>query len=99
MGEPKNPHFYDFGIFEPSPSPKTNYVFLSLETPGYLKQSRKYGTMFEQIIVINLETLEIEKSEMLEQIWKRPAPKNDEKSLNKILNILDMRSISTDKPN
>ena len=31
---------------------------------------------------------------MLEQIWKRRAPTNDEESFKQILEILDMRSIS-----
>ena len=37
MGETKTPHFYDFGIFEPVTNPQ-NQLFLSLETPGDLKE-------------------------------------------------------------
>ena len=40
MGETKTPHFYDFGIFEPVTKPQ-NQLFLSLETPGHLKQFRQ----------------------------------------------------------
>ena len=36
MGEPQTPHFYDLGTFERVPEPQ-NQLFLSLETPGYLK--------------------------------------------------------------
>ena len=34
MGEPKTPHFYDFGIFEPVTKPQND--FLCFETPGRL---------------------------------------------------------------
>ena len=40
MGEPKNPHFYNFGIFERVPGPQ-NQLFLSLETPWYLNTIKK----------------------------------------------------------
>ena len=40
MGEPQTPHVYDFGIFERAPKPQ-NKLFLSLETPGYLKEITK----------------------------------------------------------
>ena len=40
MGEAQTPHFYDFGIFEPVTKPQ-NQLFLSLQTPGHLKESRK----------------------------------------------------------
>ena len=38
--------------------------------------------------------MEIQKFDLLDQIWKRQAPQNDDDPLNKILEILDMESIS-----
>ena len=47
MGETQTPHFYDFWIFEPVTKPQ-NQQFLSLETPGHLKQIKKTpGTFFK----------------------------------------------------
>ena len=40
MGEPPNPHFYDFGVFERFPEPQ-NQLFLSLETPEHLEKQKK----------------------------------------------------------
>ena len=40
MGEAQTPHFHDFGIFEPVTKPQNQY-YLSLETPGHLKQIKK----------------------------------------------------------
>ena len=40
MGEPENPHFYDFGISEPATKPQ-HQLFLSLETPRYPKNQEK----------------------------------------------------------
>ena len=40
MGEAHTPHFYDVGICEPIVKPQ-NQLRLSLETPGYIKKSRK----------------------------------------------------------
>ena len=40
MGEAKNPHVYDFGIFERVLGSQ-NQVFLCFETPRYLKQIKK----------------------------------------------------------
>ena len=37
MVETETPHFYDFGTFERVPGTQ-HQLFLSLETPGYLKQ-------------------------------------------------------------
>ena len=47
MGEAHTPHFYDVGICEPVVKPQ-NQLCLSLETPGYIKKSRKiFGTCFK----------------------------------------------------
>ena len=40
MGEPRNLHFYDFGIFGRVPEPQ-HQLILSLETPVYLNKSKK----------------------------------------------------------
>ena len=45
MGEPTNPHFYDFGIFGRVLEPQNQY-YLSLETPGHLnKKQEKYQSI------------------------------------------------------
>lgn len=49
MGEPENPHFYDFGIWGRVQTPKKH--FLSVETPGHLKTSRKFTGAFLQILI------------------------------------------------
>ena len=60
VGEPKNPHFCDFGIFEPVTKPQ-NQLFLSLETPGYLKQINKIpGTFSKNIMFANIGILAIQ---------------------------------------
>ena len=41
MGEPKNPHFYDFGIFEPVAEPQ-HQVFLFADTPEHIKIIKKH---------------------------------------------------------
>ena len=45
MGEPQNPHFYDFRTFERVLS-SPNHLFLSWETPGHLKQIKKNPHVF-----------------------------------------------------
>ena len=45
MGEPKNHHFYDFGIWGRVQTPQ-NQLLSSLETPGYLKFRRTPQTFF-----------------------------------------------------
>ena len=47
MGQAQTPHFYDFGIFEPVTEPQ-NQLFLSLETPGYLKKIKQIPGIFEK---------------------------------------------------
>ena len=60
MGELKNPHLYDFGIFGRVPEPQNQY-YLSLETPGYVKQFKKQlWIICENIIFIDV-ILEIHK--------------------------------------
>ena len=50
----KTPNFHEFGIFERVLEPQ-NQLFLFLETPGYLKQSRLISGIFlENMMFINL---------------------------------------------
>ena len=61
MGEPKTPHFYDFGTFERVPEPQ-NHLFSFLETAGYIKKSKKNpGTCSKNIVFANLKILEIKR--------------------------------------
>ena len=55
MGATKTPRFYDSRIFEPVAKPQ-NQLFLSLETPGYLKKSGNIpGTYLGYIVSEILE--------------------------------------------
>ena len=65
MGEPKHPHFYDFGIFGRVPEAQ-NQLCLSLETTGCLKQSKKIPGPFN-MIAISLKLLASESLKMLEK--------------------------------
>ena len=60
MGETKTPHFHDLGIFEPVTKPQ-NQPFLSLETPGPLKESRKSPKHFSNIMFYESRKLETPK--------------------------------------
>ena len=51
MGEPKTPHFYNFGISERVPGSQNQY-YLSLETPGHLNKSTKNQTFESTICMI-----------------------------------------------
>ena len=59
MGEPKSPHFYDFGTFEPVTKPQ-NQVFLSLETPEHQQKQGNAGPLFKNMILINLGILQLQ---------------------------------------
>ena len=96
MGESKNDHFYDFGIFERVPGSQ-NQLFSYLETPRYLNKSRRSLEHFENIIVINPNMSTIS----FLFFWKRQAQKKDEDPSKKILNLLDigrLRNQETKKP-
>ena len=56
MGEPQTPNFYDFGTFGRVPEPRNQY-YLSLETPGYLKQETA-PIIFKSIILENVKNVE-----------------------------------------
>ena len=49
MGEPQTPHFHDFRISGRVPGSQ-NQLFISLETPGYLKQIKKIPGIFSKIL-------------------------------------------------
>ena len=92
MGETKNLHFYDSGIFERVPE-RPNQIFVSFETPGYLKQIKKHPSdIFERICCYQ----DFGKS-IFCQFWKRWAPNNEEDPSKQFLNISDMRSICSRK--
>ena len=55
MKEPKKPHFFDFGISGRVPEPR-NQLFLSLETPGYLK-TKKNSNLFETYYSYNFQNI------------------------------------------
>ena len=59
MGETKNHHFYDLGIFEPTTKPQ-NQQFLSSETPGHLKQIKTKPKPFVKDMFINLGILKLQ---------------------------------------
>ena len=48
-------------------------------------------------MLMSLKKIKMKNSDIWEQIWKRPGPKNDEDPSNKILKILNMGPISTRK--
>ena len=91
LGEATTPHFYDFGIFGGAPEPQ-NQLFVSLETPDYLKRTKKIPWNMSKSYYFH-------KSHFLEspdfcQFRKRWVPENDEDPCNEILKILAVRSIS-----
>ena len=50
MGEPKNLHFYDCEDFGPVLEPQ-NQQYLSLETPGHIKYSKKKLKHLSKLLV------------------------------------------------
>ena len=64
---PQTPHLPDFGIFEPVTKPP-NQLFVSLETPGYLKEIKKSPwNIFKNIVFIKLGILNIHVLTVLEK--------------------------------
>ena len=92
MGEAKNSHFYDFGIWGRVPEPR-NQLFLSFETPGHLKQIKH--PPLEQFVKNNVSMNLIIPE--IHAFSNFRAPENDEDPLNTILKILDTRSRSSRK--
>ena len=75
MEEPQTHHFYDFGIFERVPEPQ-HQLFLSLETPGQLRQIKKTPLEhLKHIMFINLKMLEIQKLNNFGKDGHRTIPK------------------------
>ena len=97
MGETKNSHFYDFWIFgrvqtfHPKP-----IIFILGDTRILKKIKGNPWDIFETCGFL-LRNLGILGTSKFWQFWKRRAPKKDEDPLNQILEILDMRSISSRK--
>ena len=89
MGEPKTPHFFDFGMSGRVPKPNKQ-LFLSLETPGYLKEIKKQS----QII---LQSYYCYTFHFFWQFSKRRAPANPADPSKEILKILEAGSISSEK--
>ena len=85
MGETKTHHVYDFGISEPVIKPQ-NQLFLFLETPGHLKQTKRIPDIFKSYYVYTSRHFETPKlkSEILEF-----------SKLHFCLEILDMGPISS----
>ena len=86
MGEPRNPHFYDFGTFERVPEPH-NQLFLSLETPGYLNKIKKFGGTFLQILLLQISKLSKFRSV---KTFEKAGAENPDDPSKKILKTLDM---------
>ena len=91
MGEPKTPHFHDFGIFGISRRVPIISIFGDTKIPGQIK--KRPGVFFEHIMFTSFKKL----NPQVCQVWKRRAPKNDEGPSNNILKVLDMGSISIKK--
>ena len=84
MGEPQTPHFYDFGTFEQALSSLNQVLDFSKEIKkSHWNVEKQYYSYKSQ----NPEKPFL-------PIWTRRAPNNGEYPFNKILEILDMVSIS-----
>ena len=86
---PQPPHVYDFETFGHVPEIQHPY-YLSLETPGYFKKSKQYHIISKHIISANFKSLEIHNVETLE----KTGAENPDDPFNKIMKIMNMRSIS-----
>ena len=89
MGETKTPHFYDLGISDVSPGPKTNYL-----TPWHLKKTRKSRGRFQKVLVLKITKFW---NSFVWQFSQRRAPRNPEDPSNNSLKILEMESTSSKK--
>ena len=74
MGEPPTPHFYDFGTFGRVPEPQ-NQLFVSLESPGYLKNQENPWNILKNMIVVNLKMSETHFLSILEKGGRRKMMK------------------------
>ena len=80
MGEPSNPHFYDFWIFGRIPEPQNQY-YLSLETPRYLKKSQEMSSSCWKYHVCKYRNNGYPK---FWKCWKSRAPENPDDPSNNI---------------
>ena len=90
MGETKNLHFYDFGIFEPVAKPQ-HQLFLSSETPRHLKKSRRIPKCCSQYYFYKSQNFVNQQMTILE----KAGAEKSRLSVSDILRILDMGSISS----
>ena len=67
MGEPRNPHFYDFGDLGRVPEPQNN-LLLFCETPGDLQQIKtNLGTFFGMLLLSDVAAFRKDIFKMLEK--------------------------------
>ena len=91
MEEAKNLHVHDFGIFEPVPEPRNLLfnIFGNTKTPKLNRENP--WNMFRTYYSYKYKKW---KSIML-SIWEKTGAENPSDPSNKILRILEMRSISS----
>ena len=88
MGEPETSHFYDFGIWDESPAPKTNYFYLWSHQETQRKSGKNLGAFSFFVIIKILKILDF-------VIFRKDGHRRKlDDPCNKILKTLDMRSIS-----
>ena len=73
LGEPEDPHLYDFGICGRALEPP-NHFFLFLETAGYLKTNREKESVLKNLIFRNTKMLERPKVEHVGKNGRRKSP-------------------------
>ena len=64
MGEPENPHFYDFGFFARVLGSQ-HQLFLSLVSPGHLKKVKKKTWGMKNVVWVNVNA----EDPTNEEIW------------------------------
>ena len=91
MGEPENPHSYDFEISGHVPEPKNQY-YLSLETQDTFQNPRN-------IIVFEILCYKVQDVVIRQFVffWKMRVPSNPNDPSNNFLETLDIGSISSRK--
>ena len=73
MGEPENPHFYDLGTFGSVPE-RQNQLYLSLETPGQLKQIKNIPGIISKPIFLQISKMKLGNSENVRNDARRQIP-------------------------
>ena len=93
MGETETPHFHDFGTFEGVPDSPNQLFFIFGDTKIPETIEKVPNTFSRNIMCITLKVWASTILFFLES-W---APPNDEYPSNKILKILEVRSISIEE--